>query len=112
MTPVAAVEVKVGGHSYRVVSPTDSAQLQRYAANVDERLHKLAPNGAVHPNGLVLVALSLIHELEEERQRRQQVEQRSRENLQRLLQRIDNALDSVDENGEPLPPAPLLDSSL
>lgn len=112
MAPVAAVEVKVGGHSYRVVSPNDPAQLQRYAANVDERLHKLTPNGAVHPNGLVLVALSLIHELEEERQRRQHVEQHSRENLQRLLQRIDNALDSVDEHGEPLPPAPLLDSSL
>jgi cell division protein ZapA (FtsZ GTPase activity inhibitor) len=108
---VAGVEVKVGGHSYRLVSP-DPEQLQRYATNVDERLHKLTPNGAVHPNGLVLVALSLVHELEVERQRRQQVEQRSRESLQQLLQRIDDALDSVDENGEPLPPAPRLDAPL
>jgi cell division protein ZapA (FtsZ GTPase activity inhibitor) len=102
----------VGGVSYRLAATADEAQLQRYAAIVDERLRSLTPSGTVHPNGLVLVALSLVHELEDERRRRGQVEQRSRESLQRLLQRIDDALDSVDENGEPLPPLPVLESSV
>ncbi len=94
------------GQSYRVVSTTPADTLQHYAQLVDTKLRSITSSPAVHPDGLVLVALSLAHELEEERQRRQQIEVQSRENLQRLLQRIDAALDCVDENGEPLPPVP------
>lgn len=108
----SGVELRVGGQSYRVVSTTQPDALQRYADIVDNKLRGLSSNGGIHPNGLVLVALSLVHELEEERQRRHAVEQQARENLQRLLQRIDAALDCVDENGEPLPPAPQIPPSI
>ncbi|HTM44776.1 MAG TPA: cell division protein ZapA [Polyangiaceae bacterium] len=104
----SGVELRIGGQSYRVVSTTAVDTLQHYAQLIDSKLRGISSSPAVHPDGLVLVALSLAHELEEERQRRQQIEQSSRENLQRLLQRIDAALDCVDENGEPLPPAPQL----
>jgi cell division protein ZapA len=101
-----AVDLRVGGQSYRVVTTSDPSALQRYAQLVDERLRNITAGGAVHPNGLVLVALSLVHELEEERSLRQRGEDSARETLRSMLARIDAALDAVDENGDPLPPAP------
>lgn len=46
---------------------------------------------------MLLAALSLAHELEEERRQRRELEQRSREMLRALLARIDAALESDGE---------------
>lgn len=91
------VELKVGGQSYRVVASADEGELHRLAEIVDGRLRELAgPGRAVAPQTLLLAALSLAHDLEEERAKRQKVEHRSREMLTALLARIDAALDSTD----------------
>lgn len=105
------MDVRVGGQSYRLVTSSDPDALQRYAEQVDQRLRSITSSGAVHPQGLVLVALALVHELEQERCRREQGEQRARQALHQLLERIDAALDSVDENGDPLPPRPVQPSA-
>ncbi len=87
------VELSVGGKSYRVVASEDEATLRRLAAIVDERLHALVgPSRAVPTQALVLVALTLAHELEQERGLRCRYEQRSRHVLSRMLGRIDAAL--------------------
>jgi len=91
------VELHVGGKTYRVVASAEEASLQRLAGIVDERLRDIAgPGNALAPQSLLLVAISLAHDLEEERQRRAHVEARSRETLRSVLARIDQALETAD----------------
>ena len=91
------VELQVGGKTYRVVASAEEDSLQRLAGIVDERLREIAgPGNALAPQSLLLVAISLAHDLEDERQRRLQVESRSRETLRNVLARIDAALETAD----------------
>jgi cell division protein ZapA len=91
------VELRVGGKTYRVVASAEEASLQRLAGIVDERLRDVAgPGNALAPQSLLLVAISLAHDLEEERQRRAHVEARSRDTLRNVLARIDQALETAD----------------
>ena len=90
------VELTVGGKSYRVVASEDEATLRRLAAAVDARLHALVgPSRTVPAQALVLVALALAHELEQEHALRSRQQQRSRTALSRVLGRIDSALAST-----------------
>ena len=93
--PKGPVELRVGGQTYRVVATAEEADLHRLADVVDERLRKLtAPGRSVSPQSLLLAALSLAHDLEDERNRRVRSEQRAREMLSSLVSRIDAALEA------------------
>ena len=93
--PKSPVELRVGGQTYRVVATAEEADLHRLADVVDGRLRQLtAPGRTVSPQSLLLAALSLAHDLEEEQKRRLHSEQRAREMLSSLLQRIDSALEA------------------
>ncbi|HEY3664700.1 MAG TPA: cell division protein ZapA [Polyangiaceae bacterium] len=110
--PKGPVELRVGGQTYRVVATAEEADLHRLADVVDERLRKLtAPGRSVSPQSLLLAALSLAHDLEDERNRRLRSEQRAREMLSTLVSRIDAALeaDSADLAAAPSPPSADLD---
>ena len=102
------VELHVGGKTYRVVASAGEASLQRLAGIVDERLREIGgPGNALAPQSLLLVAISLAHELEEERQRRAHIESRSRETLRNVLARIDEALETADGlEGQPAADSP------
>ncbi|HEX4478591.1 MAG TPA: cell division protein ZapA [Polyangiaceae bacterium] len=89
----ASVELRVGGQTFRVVASASADELERLAGVVDGRLREIAQSSAFHPQSMLLVAISLAHELEQERTRRRDVEARSREMLRSLLQRIDGALE-------------------
>src|ERR1700754_4446567 len=100
--PKGPVELRVGGQTYRVVATAEEADLHRLADVVDGRLRQLtAPGKAISPQSLLLAALSLAHDLEDERNRRIRSEQRAREMLNGVLARIDAALeaDSVELPG-------------
>ncbi len=109
-TPVA---LNVGGQSYRIVASVPEPVLRRLAGVVDERIRQLVPPGKpVPPTAILLAAIALANDLEEEREKRQGVEARSRDVLRRLLARIDDALEvpevEVEEDtsvGTPVPPA-------
>jgi cell division protein ZapA len=93
--PKGPVELRIGGQTYRVVATAEEADLHRLADVVDERLRKLtAPGRSVSPQSLLLAALSLAHDLEDERNRRISSEQRAREMLSSLVSRIDAALEA------------------
>jgi cell division protein ZapA len=93
--PKGPVELRVGGQTYRVIATADEADLHRLADVVDGRLRQLtAPGRSVSPQSLLLAALSLAHDLEEERNRRVRSEQRAREMLSSLVARIDAALEA------------------
>jgi cell division protein ZapA len=107
--PKGPVELRVGGQTYRVVATAEEADLHRLADVVDERLRTLtAPGRSVSPQSLLLAALSLAHDLEDERNRRLRSEQRAREMLSSLVSRIDAALEA---DSAELSAAPALASS-
>jgi cell division protein ZapA len=88
------VELRVGGQNYRVLASANEIELRRLADIVDARLRSLAgPGRQVSPQTLLLAALALAHDLEEERGERHKIEERSKEMLRSLLQRIDAALE-------------------
>jgi cell division protein ZapA len=92
------VELHVGGQTYRVLASAEESELRRLADIVDDRLRSLtAPGRQVSSQTLVLAAIALAHDLEEERSRRRQVEERSRQMLERLLQRVDAALEADEQ---------------
>jgi cell division protein ZapA len=102
-----AVEVNVGGHLYRLVASSGEQTLQRYAGVVNERLRALTGSDRTpHPQAMLLVAMALAHDLEEERSRRQAELSGAETLLRQMLGRVNEALDGVDENGEPLTTAP------
>lgn len=96
------VELRVGGQTYRVRASADEDELRRLAEIVDSRLepHRKQAHGhtVVAPQALLLAAMTLAHELEQERERRRQVEQRAREMLSHVLERVDAALDATEAN--------------
>ncbi len=99
----------LGGQTYRVLATAEEADLHRLADVVDDRLRKLtAPGRAVSPQSLLLAALSLAHDLEDERNRRVRSEQRARKMLSGLLARIDAALEADSAELATTPPAPEL----
>lgn len=88
------VELRIAGQSYKVVSSADADELQRLADTVSAKLAEIAPRGRTAPQAMVLAAMALAHELEEERARRLAFERRTRDILRRVLVRIDDALDT------------------
>ncbi|WP_394844597.1 cell division protein ZapA [Pendulispora brunnea] len=93
------MHVQVAGQRYKVVSSSSQAELTRLAAAVDAKLAELAPRGPQQgtPPSIVLAAIALAHDLEQERAKRQRVEVKIRDLLRRILVRIDSALESTAE---------------
>ena len=101
------VELRVGGQTYRVVASAGEDELRRLAAIVDARLRAITPPGRpMTPQGLLLAALALAHDLEEEKSRNQKLASRSKEMLGSVLTRLDAAIGSVGEPAELDEPAP------
>jgi cell division protein ZapA len=97
----APVELKVGGQTYRVVASAEEPELRRLADLVDARLRSMsAPGRPISPQSMLLAAISLAHDLEEEKRKRQQLELRSKEMLRSVLARIDAAIEASDERAE------------
>jgi cell division protein ZapA len=83
-----------------VVSSASEEELRRLAAVVEAKIGELVPSGKpIPPQALVLAALALAHDVENERGKRQALERRSRDMLRRVLVRVENALDT--EEAEP-----------
>lgn len=106
----APVELRVGGQTYRVVASAGEDELRRLASIVDARLRAVSPPGKpVSPQALLLAALALAHDLEEERSRNVKLAHRSREMLGSIMTRLDAAIDASAPKAEPAeapPPAP------
>ncbi len=93
-----------------MVASAGEDELQRLASLVDARLRAVSPAGRpVSPQALLLAAMSLAHDLEEERSRNVKLAHRSREMLGSIMTRLDAAIDAsapkADVSEAP-PPAP------
>jgi cell division protein ZapA len=91
-----SVEVRIAGQNYRVVSSARQDDLNRLAEMVSAKLAEVTPRGRpAPPQAMLLAAMALAHEVEEERQQRHSVERRTRDVLRRVLSRIDNAIEPL-----------------
>jgi cell division protein ZapA len=89
-----AIQLRVAGQTYKVLSTSDEDELRRLAALVDDRVGALVPKGRTIPgNAILLAALALAHDLEQERSVRHSLERKMRDVLRRVLMRIDHALE-------------------
>lgn len=101
----SAVELRVGGQSYRVVASAGEAELKHLAAVVDARLRELTgPGRALSPQALLLAAIALAHDLEQERQHSRNLRARCKQTLTTVLHRIDAALQAGDPDRPPPDP--------
>lgn len=88
------VQLRIAGQNVRVVSTATDEELQRLADTISAKLDELGPRGkSAGSQAMVLAAMALAHELQEERGRRESVERKTRDMLRRVLVRIDDALD-------------------
>jgi cell division protein ZapA len=91
------VELRVAGQNFRVMSSAPEEDLLRLARMVDEKVTELGARGRTQSTQAVLLAaIALAHEVEAERSRRESLERRARELLERVLGRIDDALEPLE----------------
>lgn len=104
----AAVQLKVAGQTYRVVTSAAEEELQRLATVVERALSEVTPPGRQpSPQSLVLAAITLAHELEQERARCERLKRDHRAFVVRTLDKIDEVLGDTSRTVRDLnPPAP------
>ncbi len=91
------VAVTVGSREYKVVSSATPEELTRLAETVSAKLATIVPPGRPEPpQALLLAALALAHDLEQERGRARAQERKSRDALRRVLVRLDSVLEMDD----------------
>jgi cell division protein ZapA len=89
------IELRIAGQKYRVVSSANEEELHHLAGVVSSKLDHVAVSSRAQPShAMLLVALALAHEAEAERGRRRSLEERTRELLTRLRDRIDETLEN------------------
>ena len=88
------VVVTVGAREYKLVSSASEEELVRLASTVTAKLAEVVPAGRPEPpQALLLVAMALAHDLEEEQARAAALERKSRDVLRRVLVRLDGVLE-------------------
>jgi cell division protein ZapA len=88
------IELRVGGHTYRVVSGGAPEEARRLAAIVDERIARVVPKGKTMTpeQAMLLAALSLAHDLVELEGAATSMSAELRQSLTRVLTRVDEVL--------------------
>ena len=106
------VQLRLGGHTYRVVTSASEEEIHRLAAMVNEKLTTIGrPGRQLSPETMLLAAMSLAHDLEEERARSVRIRDRAREAFGRILARVDAALAEATAPAAPSGDSPSAGSS-
>ena len=98
--PVVTVDLCIFGVNFQVrCAEADAEALNEVASNLDERMRRIRDTGNVSAMErlAVMAALNIGHE---NLQLRQDAE-RSRRIIDQLVERVDSALDRLDDEGEP-----------
>lgn len=84
----------MAGETCRVVTTADEEELQRFAAMVEEKLAEVVqPGRPVTTKAMLLAAVALAHDADEQRARADAIAERARDGLSGLLHRVDDALE-------------------
>jgi cell division protein ZapA len=121
MPPRRAVELRVGGQTYRVVASDNDQHVQRLADLVDRKFAEVVPHGrgVTGQQAMFLIAMALAEEAEEQRTRaaRLEVERdrslhlaaRARDVVARLLKRVDSVLSALPAETSKGSPPPIVE---
>jgi cell division protein ZapA len=91
------VELTVAGETCRVVTTADESELRRLASMVEDRLVGVwQPGRPVTTKAMLLAAVALAHELDEQRTRADAIAGKAREAITGLLRRVDGAIEHSD----------------
>jgi len=82
----------VAGKTCRVVTSASEEEILRLAAIVDERVRAVSRGKVASPEAIVLAAIALAHEADAQRARASRVTDEARAMMQKMLDRIDHAL--------------------
>jgi len=94
-----SVSVRVGGQNYRISASVEDDELQRLAAVVDDKIMALTPTGRpVSPQAILLAAIALAHEAEEQRERADALAERTQDLCDRILARVDEVLGPLEDD--------------
>lgn len=94
----AVVQLKIAGQTYRVVTSASAEDISRLVSRVEDALRSVTvPGRQPAEQSMVLAAITLAHELEEERRARAALEARYELKLRELLGLVDRALGSEPE---------------
>jgi cell division protein ZapA len=89
-----AVELCVAGQTCRVVTTADASELELLAAMVEKKLETiLAPGRPVTTQAMLLAAVALAHDVQEERNKRTAVTRKAKQSLNQILERVDSVLE-------------------
>lgn len=90
------VQLRVGGQTYRVVSSASDEEVMRLAAAVEAKLSPLMQpgRGVIREQAMLLAAMALAHDLEEERARTSVLKNTFRDACGRILMRVEQALEA------------------
>lgn len=89
----AVAQLKIAGQTYRVVTSANGDDLLRLAGRVEEALRSVTPNGRQpSEQAMVLAAITLAHELEQERSAREQAQARYEASLRGMLAKVEALL--------------------
>lgn len=96
------VKISLAGREYRVVTTATDGELRRLVARVEQKLALVAGKRGATPEAILLTAIALAHDVEEQEQRADRVAARARSFGSELLRRVDAALaDAGEEPGAP-----------
>jgi cell division protein ZapA len=99
-----SIDLRIAGQSYKVVSSAPREELQHLAQMVEAKLAEIGPRGGrPQPQAILLAAMALAHEVEQERGKRDSLERRTRDLLRRVLVRIDDALEPPEASEDAVP---------
>lgn len=94
-----SVDLKVAGMTCRVMTSADEAELANLSAMVEERIAGiLKPGRPVTKQAILLAAISLAHDVSEEREKSRAIAERARSTLSRLLEKVDGVLATSDDH--------------
>lgn len=93
--------LQVAGRSYRVTTTASEADVRRLAAVVDSKTQALFQGRPVSGDALVLTAISLAHDAEQEREQAAGMRDALRGQMTSLLEEIDAALVQLGDRASP-----------
>ena len=95
------VKIKLAGREYRVVTTASDAELKRLVGRVEGRLAEVAGRRGGTPEAILLTAIALAHDVEEQERRADRVVAKAQRVGGELLRRVDDALGSGGGEGGP-----------
>ena len=91
------VNLTIAGRQYKVVTTAGDRELRRLVARVEEKVKLVGGSRGATPDAILLAAIALAHDVEQEAARADRILARATETASELLRRVDRVFGDDDE---------------